>query len=163
MTRVINSCLGFALASLLTSSATAQFSRSEFIGPARASTYLADAPAAAKLQGLSRAEADALIVRLQNLQKRLRAGVFVSTELLSGGTGSDPMTQVAPRQAFLEMQFDQSFEIRRLPPQIPLRQAYTFTVAPDGLGNPMWFVEIDLGASGHIERVEMLHKAPAPF
>ncbi len=120
-------------------------------------------PAAQQLRGLTAGEAAALIAKLENAQSRLRAGEFVSFELLAGSVASNEMTQLAPREAFLRVPFRAVWQIERVPTDNPLWQPYKLAYAPDGLGRLYWEIEVVLDVNGGIQRVLLLYKPPAPF
>lgn len=150
-----------ALATFLTLGVTAQPARASLAGRAVAAAKPINAPP--RLVHLSPAEAGALIAKLEDLQRRLKADEFVPTELLSGSIASYPMTNVTPRRAFLSLRFDQIFDIEHLPKGDTGWQQYKLTVTPNGLGQLMWFVEVYVSVNGNIERVEMVYKKPPAF
>jgi hypothetical protein len=118
------------------------------------------------LQGLSSAEADQLIAKLQELQRKLRGGEPVVFELLSGAPAYYPMTKVSPREAFLAMPFHQAFIIERVRTNDRLWQPYRITIRPPlapGEDQVIWKIEVILGVNDHVERVEMVYRPPAPF
>ena len=127
-----------------------------------AHTTTAPAPATRQLRGLGAEEAAALLARAEDAQRRLRAGEFQPFELLAGAVASSEMTRVSPRDAFLEVRFDQVWDIEKRVTDNPLWQPYRLAYAPDGLGRLYWDIEIVLGINGDIERVLMVYKAPAP-
>jgi hypothetical protein len=116
-----------------------------------------------QLRGLTAEEATSLIANLTEAQRLLRAGEPVTFELLSGSVASYAMTEVAPRDAFLTVPFEEVWEIERLRTDTPLWRPYRLAYAPDGVGKLYWDVEVILGFSGNIERVQMVYKPPAPF
>ena len=116
-----------------------------------------------QLRGLSAAEADALLDKLQNLQRRLRSGESLYFELLSGAPASYPATSVSPRDAFLQMSFERPLIVERVRTDNRLWQPYKLMFLPDGPGRLVWDVEVVLGITGDVERVTMLHTSPAPF
>ncbi len=122
----------------------------------------ASAAATPRLTGLTAEEAQALIAQLANLQRRLRAGEPVVFRLLSGAPASYPMTNVAPREAFLALRFQSAFSIERLRTDNRLRQPFKLTIV-EGPNRPIWNVEVVLGLNGDVERVELLYEPAAPF
>jgi hypothetical protein len=120
-------------------------------------------PAAPQLRGLSAEEAIALISKLDDAQRRLRAGEFQSFELLAGSVASYDMAKVSPRDAFLQVPFGNVWNIERVRTDNRLWQPYRLAYAPNGLGQLYWDIEVVLGVNDNIERVLMIYKPPAPF
>lgn len=120
-------------------------------------------PTTRQLRGLSADEATALIVKLEDAQRRLRAGEFQSFELLAGSIASYEATELPPRTAFLQVRFGEAWNIERVSTSNPLWQPYRLAYAPNGLGQLYWDIEVVLGLNGNIERVLMIYKPPAPF
>jgi hypothetical protein len=104
-----------------------------------------------------------LIARIQEAQTSLRSGVPVYFQLLSGATASNPMTTTSPRDAFLNVSFDQPFSMERWPSDNPGWRPYRLTLTPNGVGNLLWDVYVVLGFNGQIERIEMFYRPPHPF
>jgi len=115
-----------------------------------------------KLQGLSPAEANSLIEKLQHAQRELTAGKSETFELLAGSPASYPAAQVAPRRAFLDMSFDRPWSVER-EPAAGLWQPYELRYFPPGPHSLMWKVNVIVGQTGELIRVEMLYTAPPPF
>ena len=116
-----------------------------------------------QLRGLSAEEATAIIAKLEDAQRRLRAGDKQSFELLAGSIASYEMTKSSPREIFLQVPFQDVWEIQRVRTDNRLWQPYRLAYAPNGLGKLYWDIEVVLGFKGNIERVLMLYKPPAPF
>ena len=72
-------------------------------------------PAKRQLQGLSVKEAAALLAKLEDAQRLLKAGEFQSFELLAGSIASYDMTKSSPRDEFLRVPFQKVWEIKRVP------------------------------------------------
>lgn len=119
-------------------------------------------PVHARLRGLGSVEAEALIAKLDQLQRRLRGGEAVFFQLLSGAPASYPMTTVSPREAFLQLSFEGTASIERVPASNPLWQPFKLVITPNGPGQLMWDVEVVLGINGQVERVEMFYRPPPP-
>lgn len=132
------------------------------IGGAQA-TQAVSAPATRQLDGLSSQDAADLIAKLEDAQRRLKAGEFQSFELLAGSIASYDKTKVSPRDAFLHVAFSSVWEVKRVRTDNELWQPYKLAYAPDGLGKLYWDIEVMLGLEGKIERVTMTYKPPAPF
>ena len=115
-----------------------------------------------KLRGLTPAEANSLIAKLQRAQKELKAGKNQTFELLTGAPASYPAAQVAPRTAFLRMSFDRPWSIERKA-TTGLWQPYELVYFPPGPHSLMWKVNVVVGQLGQVVRVEMLYTAPPPF
>ena len=111
-----------------------------------------------KLQGLGLSEADLLIGKLRDAQRKLRAGKKLYFELLTGGPASYSIIETSPRRAFLDMNFEKPWSIERQP-TTGLRQPYELTYFP----HLMWKVNVVEGQTGELVRVEMLYTAPPPF
>jgi hypothetical protein len=120
------------------------------------------APAIRQLDGLSSQDAADLIAKLEDAQRRLKAGEFQSFELLAGSIASYDKTKVSPRNAFLGVAFSSVWEVKRVRADNELWQPYKLAYAPDGLGKRYWDIEIMLSFEGKIERVTMT-KPPASF
>ena len=118
-------------------------------------------PQQRQLRGLSVNEATRLLAKLADAQLALKAGKSQSFELLAGSIASYPTTQVSPRDAFLQVQFEEVWQIERGPRDNPLWQPYKLAYAPNGLGQLYWDIEVVLGMDGNIERVLMIYKPPA--
>jgi hypothetical protein len=116
-----------------------------------------------QLRGLTALESVELVSKLSDAQDALRRGEPLYFELLSGAPASYPMTATSPRDAFLSADFNQPFEVERLPPANPSWKPYRLTLLPNGLGNLLWDVEVVLGFYGDIARVEMVYRPPHPF
>ena len=120
-------------------------------------------PAKRQLSGLTAEEAIALLAKLEDAQRRLKAGQFQPFELLAGSIASYDETKVTPREAFLKVPFQQVWNIERVGTDNPGWQPYKLAYAPNGLGQLYWDIEVVLGFDGNIERVLMVYKPPAPF
>lgn len=120
-------------------------------------------PPTQQLRGLNAEEASALVATLTEAQIKLRAGEFQSFELMSGSIAGYEMVKTSPQDAFLQVSFQQVWEITRVPTDNRLWQTFKLAYAPDGLGQPYWDIEVVLGTSGQLERVTMIYKPPAPF
>jgi hypothetical protein len=123
------------------------------------------APAAPQMQlrGLTDDEAKALIAKIADAQVKVRAEGPVVFALLSGAPASYPMARTSPRDAFLGLPLARIFSVERETTDNKLWQPYRIIVLPDGPGKLLWDVEVVLGFSGQIERIEMLYRPPAPF
>lgn len=120
-------------------------------------------PANQQLRGLDAGEARALITILHDAQAKLQAGEFQSFELLSGSIAGYEMIDVAPRDAFLQVRFEQAWNVERIPDGNQAGQLFELAYAPQGLGQLYWEIEVLLGSEGELERVSMTYKPPAPF
>ena len=120
-------------------------------------------PPRQQLHGLDADEAAALIAKVEEAQRQLRAGESLSFELLAGSMASNAMTKVSPREAFLQVPFRRVWKIDRVRTDNRLWQPYKLSYAPSGIGQLYWEIEVVLGSSGDIERVLMIYKIPAPF
>jgi hypothetical protein len=116
-----------------------------------------------RLQAIGADEAAALIATLRDLQQRLRAGETLTFELLSGAPASYPMTETSPRASFLGLPLDRVFSVERVPTDNRLWRPHRLVIAPDGPGRLIWDVEVVLGATGNVERVQMIYRPPPPF
>ena len=132
------------------------------VGDARA-TQVVSVPTTRQLNGLSPQEAIDLIAKLENAQRRLKAGKFESFELLAGSIASHEKTKVPPRDAFLQVPFKSVWNVERVRSDNKLWQPYRLAYVPEGLGKRYWDIEVVLGINGNIERVSMTYKSPAPF
>jgi hypothetical protein len=115
-----------------------------------------------KLQGLTPAEADLLIAKLQQAQARLKAGKDEYFELLAGAPASYPAALVAPRSEFVDMPFEHPWSVERKP-TTGLWQHYDLVYFPPGPQSLMWKVNVTVGQVGQLVRVELLNTAPPPF
>ena len=118
-------------------------------------------PTKRQLQGLTIEEAAALLAKLEDAQRRLKAGDLQSFELLAGSIASYDMTKSSPRDVFLRVPFQKVWDIKRVPNEY--RHTYSLAYSPNGLGQLYWEIEVALGFNGNIERVLMTYKPPAPF
>jgi len=132
------------------------------VGDARA-TQVVSVPTTRQLNGLSPQEAIDLIAKLENAQRRLKAGKFESFELLAGSIASYEKSKVPPREAFLQVSFTSVWNVERVRSDNKLWQPYRLAYVPEGLGKRYWDIEVVLGINGNIERVSMTYKSPAPF
>lgn len=119
-------------------------------------------PPTRQLSGLTSDEANALIIKLQVAQQKLKAGTFQNFELLAGSVASYDMTKVSPRDVFLKVPFAAVWSIERVRTDNPLWQPYRLAYAPTGLGKLYWDIEVTLGINGNIEQVVMTYRPPAP-
>jgi hypothetical protein len=120
-------------------------------------------PSARQLRGLSAEEAAALIAKVEEAQRRLKAGERLSFELLAGSMASNAMSRLSPRDAFLQVPFRQVWGIERVRTDNALWQPFRLAYAPNGLGQLYWDIEVVLGSDGVLERILMIYKPPAPF
>ena len=118
-------------------------------------------PTTRQLQGLTDEEATELLAKLEDAQRRLKAGEFQSFKLLAGSIASYDMTKSSPRHVFLRVPFREVWNIKRVPSEYML--TYSLGYAPNGLGQLYWEIEVALGFNGNIEQVLMTYKPPAPF
>ena len=116
-----------------------------------------------QLIDLNATEASALLTKIKDAQRRLKAGEFLPFELLAGSIASYETTKASPRHAFLTVPFDDVWEIKRIRSDNPLWQPYRLAYAPKGLRKLYWDIEVVLAINGDIERVLMIYKPPAPF
>lgn len=65
------------------------------------------------LQRVTHAEGHEIIANLQHLQRQLRSGKSEFFQLYSGGGIGSWMTRVPPREAFLEIPFENTWSISR--------------------------------------------------
>ena len=120
-------------------------------------------PTTRQLSGLNAEEASALIARLEYAQRQLRAGEFQGFELLAGSIASYDATEIPPRDAFLQVPFNEVWSITRVRTDNRLWQPYRLSYSPNGPGQLYWDIEVVLGFNGDLERVLMIYKPPAPF
>ena len=120
-------------------------------------------PTTRQLRGLDAREATALIAKLKDAQRALKTGKPQHFELLAGSIASYDMTKSPPRDAFLQVPFQQVWNIERVRTDNRLWQPYRLSYAPNGLGQLYWDIEVVLGFNGEIQRVLMVYKPPAPF
>jgi hypothetical protein len=80
------------------------------------------------LEGLSAAEAAALIEKMKGLQLKLKAGTAGYFELLSGAPASYKEVNLTPRDAFLNIRFDEATFVNLLAKENWLRQRYEIIV-----------------------------------
>jgi len=119
--------------------------------------------AEARLGGLDREAADALIGKLKAAQDALRGGGQLYFGLLSGAPAAYPQATLSPRDVFLKADFDRPFEISKPPSDNRLWVPYKIALQPDGPGRIVCDVEVVLGINGQIERVTLYHHPPHPF
>ena len=120
-------------------------------------------PTKRQLSGLSAEEATALLAKLKDAQHRLKADEFLTFELLAGSIASYDKTKISPREAFLQVPFDEVWAITRVRDDSSLWRRYRLSYSPNGLGQLYWDIEVALGLSGNIERVQMIYRPAAPF
>lgn len=119
-------------------------------------------PAERQLSGLSPDEADAIIAQLKDAQRSLQEGKFESFALRSGSIASYKQTTISPREAFLQVPFDEVWTVDRVT-STGAGSTYRLAYAPDGLGQRYWNIEVRLGANGTVEEVTLTYIPPAPF
>lgn len=112
--------------------------------------------------GLSRGEAAALLAKLEDAQRRLNAGEFQAFALLAGSVASYPQATQSPRTVFLEVPFQNVWNIERIKSGDRFLRTFRLAYAPQGLGKPYWDIEVVLGGNDAIERVQMFYRPPAP-
>lgn len=115
-----------------------------------------------KLKGLTPAEANLLVAKLQHAQTELRAGRNETFELIAGAPASNPAAQMSPRRTFIEMSFEHPWSIERKA-TTGLWQPYELVYFPPGPHSLMWKVKVVVGQMGQLVRVELLYTAPPPF
>lgn len=120
-------------------------------------------PAKPQLEGLTPAEATALITKLEDAQRRLKTGTVVLFELLTGSLASNKEAMISPRKAFLDLPFRKVWSFKRLPAETRSWRPFRLAYAPNGLGKLYWEIEVVLGFNDEIERVTLVYKAAAPF
>lgn len=123
----------------------------------------------ARVRDLTCSEAADLIMLLKQAQARLESGKLMYLELLSGGFASSPMAKLSPREVFTKMRFEEAGVIERVRTENRSWQPYKLSYAsgsksigPMGLVEFYWDVEVVLGFTGRIERVQMTAKPPPP-
>lgn len=119
-------------------------------------------PTERKLSGVSREEADAILAQLKDAQQSLQEGKFESFALRSGSIASYEQTTISPREAFLQVPFDEVWKVDRVT-STGAGSTYRLAYAPDGLGQRYWNIEVRLSGSGTLEEVTLTYIAPAPF
>lgn len=120
-------------------------------------------PGSQQLVNITAPDAASLIGALKEAQLQLKAGTPLNFELLSGATASSPEADIPPRAAFLGLALDRVWQLERVESSNPLHRPFRLIVPVNGLGRPMWYIEVVLGPRDQIERVEMLWKAPPPI
>lgn len=118
---------------------------------------------ATRLEGLSQAEAQGLIDKLQGAQSDLRQRDGLTFDLLSGAPASYRQARLSPRDAFLGVSFAHPYLVRKLSPDKTGRQAYLVELLPNGFGRIVCDVEVVLGFDAQIQRVQLYYGPPAPF
>lgn len=123
-----------------------------------------------RVVNLGCSEAAALIEKLKEAQAKLGKGDQSYFELLSGSLASNQMTKTSPRDVFLKTQFEKASVIERVRTDNRLWQPFklsyvgaSHSYGPSGLVQFYWDIEVVLGSSGRIERVQMIYKPPPPF
>lgn len=120
-------------------------------------------PAKRQLTGLGSEAADALLAKLEEMQRRLTSGRFQSFELMAGSIASYDQANISPRAVFLAIPFSKVWNIERVAGTNPLRSPYRLAYAPNGLGKPYWDIEVALDSNGDVASVAMMFRPPAPF
>ena len=120
-------------------------------------------PTTRQLSGLNAEEASALVAQLENAQRQLRAGEFQGFELVAGSIASYDAARITPRDAFLQVRFNEVWAITRGRTDNRLWRPYRLSYSPNGLGRLYWDIEVALGINGNLQRVLMIYQAPAPF
>ncbi len=123
----------------------------------------------AQVRDLTCSEAADLIMLLKQAQAQLGSGKLMYLELLSGGFASSPMARLSPREVFTKMRFEEAEVIERVRTENRSWQPYKLSYAsgsksigPMGLVEFYWDVEVVLGFTGRIERVQLTAKPPPP-
>jgi len=117
----------------------------------------------ARLAGLDRGAANALIGKLKAAQDALRGDGKLYFGLLSGAPAAYPQARLPPRDVFLKADFDRPFEISKPASDNPLWVPYKITLLPEGPGRIVCDAEVVLGINGQIERVTLYYHPPHPF
>jgi hypothetical protein len=115
-----------------------------------------------KLQGVSAEEVSLLITKLEQAQAALRAGKKETFELLTGAPAFYAANEVTPRATFLGMSFRQPWSAARSE-TTGLWRHYELRYFPPGPHSLMWKVNVVVGQTRQLVRVEMLYTAPPPF
>lgn len=115
------------------------------------------------IQGMTIEQANLLIRKMQDLQAKLRAGEKPYFELMSGANASLPSASISPREAFLQMQFDKAWMIDKRRTTNRLWQPVNFVFRSPDQPRLIWEVEVALGSDDQVQRVQLIHKQPAPF
>lgn len=117
---------------------------------------------AIQLRGdLTPTDAARIVAVVKAAQEKLRRGENVYFELLSGAPASYEQTKIAPRDVFLALSFETPFSIENRSTGNRPWQPYRFEIT--GERSLVWQVDVVLGISGNLERVEILARPPHPF
>ena len=119
-------------------------------------------PAERQLSGVSPGEADAIIAQLKDAQQSLRESKFENFVLRSGSIASYEETTIAPREAFLQVPFDEVWKVDRVT-NTRAGPTYRLAYAPKGLGQRYWDIDVRLSGTGKLEEVTLTYIPPAPF
>ena len=120
-------------------------------------------PAEPYLQGVERAEAEALVRDLEAVQAKLRSGEKIFFALLSGAPASYDTVNLGAREAFLAMDWNKTLRISTMDPGNSYWTGYRLELLPDGFGHMVWDVRIRRNVSGDFERIELFNRPPSPF
>lgn len=119
------------------------------------------APAIQLRGNLTQADAARIIATVKDAQESLRRDEKLYFELLSGAPASYAQTQITPRDAFLALSFDAPFSMENKSTGNRLWQPYRLEIT--GEHSLVWQVDVILGVSNRLQRIEILARPPHPF
>jgi hypothetical protein len=82
---------------------------------------------------------------------------------LSGAPASFSATNIAPREAFLALEFDKAFIIERLHARSPMWRPFRFSFRSQTRERTVWQVDAVLNLYDNVEQVQVMNKVPDPF
>ncbi|MBX7526058.1 hypothetical protein K3146_00185 [Qipengyuania sp. 1NDH10] len=118
------------------------------------------------LQNIEIAEARRVLTAVRREQATLRRGEATYFHLYSGAPASYDQNKVAPIDAFVELDLGRIWQIKRISDKREVFPVYELTVTPNGLGQTMWKLTVQMGwadPEGRVERITMFFGPPPPF
>ena len=124
-----------------------------------------DAPAQ-HLRALDAAEASRVLDTLRSEQAKLRNGQKTFFHLYSGAPASYEQNRIAPRDAFVNLDLGDVWQIERKSPDGEVFPRYELTIVPNGHDGLIWTIKVTMTWPrdvARIEQVTMFYGPPAPF
>ncbi len=127
---------------------------------------LQDERPAQHLLSLDEGEASRVLDALRSEQEKLTNGEDTYFDLYSGAPASYDQNRIGPRDAFVDLDLGNVWQIERKSPKGEVFPVYKITLVPDGANAPIWTIEVKMTWPRDVTRiieVTMFYGPPAPF